>query len=68
MIGNTFLVCSNCGDIKKFRIFSSSFQIVEQSPELGTRTFESGVLPSLRENDTYSQRKKKVVISKEQRD
>ncbi len=53
MIGNTFLACPNCGDIKKFRIFSSSFQIVEQSPELGIRTFESGVLPSLRENDNY---------------
>lgn len=53
MIRNTFLACPNCGNIKKFRIFSSSFQIVEQSPDLGIRTFESGVLPSLRENDTY---------------
>lgn len=53
MIGNTFFVCPNCGEIKKFRIFTSNFQIVEQSPEVGMRTYESGILPSLRENDNY---------------
>ena len=53
MIGNTFLACPNCGDIKKFRIFTSNFQIVEQSPQLGVRTFESAILPCLRENDNY---------------
>jgi len=46
MIGNTFLACPNCGDIKKFRIFTRNFQIVEQSPQLGVRTFESAILPS----------------------
>lgn len=53
MNGSIFLVCPNCGDFKKFRIFTSNFQVVEQSPELGVRTFESGVLPNLRVNDNY---------------
>ena len=53
MITNTFLICPNCGNIKKFRIFTSNFQIVEQFPDVGMRTYESGILPSLRENDNY---------------
>ena len=52
MIANKFFACSQCGNKKKFRVFTSSFRTIEQSPELGIR-IESGVLPNLRENDNY---------------
>ncbi|HHT9136040.1 MAG TPA: hypothetical protein ACFYEK_02220 [Candidatus Wunengus sp. YC60] len=50
---NTFFVCPNCGNDKEFRIFTSSFRDIKQSPELGMRIEESDVLPNLRETDTY---------------
>lgn len=50
---NTFFVCPKCGNDKEFHIFTSSFQAIKQSPELGRRVDESDVLPSLRYNDTY---------------
>ena len=50
---NIFFVCPNCGNVRKFKIFTSNFQVVEQSPETGVRIGESGILPSLRQNDTY---------------
>jgi len=53
MITNTFFVCPNCGNVKKFKVFTSNFQVIEQSPEMGVRVGESGVLPSLRQNDNY---------------
>lgn len=53
MATNTFFACPNCGNVRKFKIFMSNFQIIEQSPETGLRIGESGVLPSLRHNDTY---------------
>ncbi|MBE7445088.1 MAG: hypothetical protein HS132_07515 [Planctomycetia bacterium] len=53
MAKNTFFVCPSCGNVRKFKIFTSNFQVVEQSPETGVRIGESGVLPSLRLNDTY---------------
>ncbi|MBI2471444.1 MAG: hypothetical protein HYV59_09415 [Planctomycetes bacterium] len=53
MIMNTFFVCPNCGNDKEFKIFTSSFQVIRQSPELGKRVVESDVLPSLRQNDNY---------------
>lgn len=53
MSTNTFFVCPNCGNVKKFKIFTSNFQVIEQSPEMGVRIGESGVLPSLRQNDNY---------------
>ncbi len=52
MVANTFFACSQCGNKKKFRVFTSSFRTIEQSPELGVRV-ESGILPNLRENDNY---------------
>jgi DNA-directed RNA polymerase subunit RPC12/RpoP len=52
MIVNTFFICSNCGNRKTFKIFTSNFQIIEQSPELGIR-IEGRVLPNLREKDNY---------------
>ncbi|MCF6154638.1 MAG: hypothetical protein E3K36_05175 [Candidatus Brocadia sp.] len=52
MISNTFFACSKCGNKKKFRVFTSSFRSIEQSPEMGIR-IESGALPNLRENDNY---------------
>ena len=51
MIMNTFFVCPNCGNDKEFKIFTSNFQVIKQSPELGKRIDESDVLPSLRQND-----------------
>lgn len=52
MKANTFFACSQCGNKKKFRVFTSSFLTIEQSTELGVR-IESGILPNLRENDNY---------------
>lgn len=53
MLKNTFFVCPNCSNIKKFRIFTSSFQVIKQSPETGVRIDESNIMPSLRESDNY---------------
>lgn len=50
---NTFFVCPRCANDKEFNIFTSNFQAIKQSPELGKRVDESDVLPSLRHNDTY---------------
>lgn len=50
---NTFFVCPKCGNDKEFNVFTSNFQAIKQSPELGKRIDESDVLPSLRHNDTY---------------
>lgn len=52
MIAKKIFSCSQCGNKKKFRVFTSSFRTIEQSPELGI-LIESGVLPNLRENDNY---------------
>lgn len=53
MLTSTFFVCPNCGNVKIFRIFTSSFQVIKQSSEMGRRTDESDIMPSLRENDNY---------------
>lgn len=53
MMTKKFFVCPHCGNDKEFKIFTSNFQVVRQSPELGIRTEESGALPSLRQNDNY---------------
>ncbi|GJQ22620.1 hypothetical protein BIY37_05705 [Candidatus Brocadia sapporoensis] len=53
MIAKTFFVCPGCGNDKDFKIFTSNFQIIKQSPDLASRTEESGALPSLRQNDNY---------------
>lgn len=53
MMMNTYFVCPNCGNDKEFRIFTSSFQVVRQSPELGKRIDESDVLPNLQQKDNY---------------
>lgn len=53
MIMNTFFVCPTCGNNKEFKIFTSNFQVIKQSPELGKRIDESDVLPNLRHNDNY---------------
>ena len=53
MIINTFFVCPNCGNDKEFRIFTSSFRDIKQSPKLGMRIEESDSLPNLRQADTY---------------
>ncbi len=50
---SAFFVCPDCGNVKKFRIFTSNYQFVNQSPEMGMRIDESNVMPSLRENDNY---------------
>jgi len=48
-----FFVCPNCGGDEKFKIFSSDVQVIYQSPEVGMRTFESCILPNLRQTDNY---------------
>lgn len=53
MIMNTFFVCPHCGNDKEFKVFTSCFQVVKQSPELGKRIAESGFLPNLKQNDNY---------------
>lgn len=50
---NTFFICPNCGNDKEFRIFTSSFRDIKQSPELGIRIEESHSLPNLKETDAY---------------
>ncbi len=52
MMAKKIFSCSQCGNKKKFRVFTSSFRTIEQFPELGVR-IESGVLPNLREKDNY---------------
>jgi len=50
---NNFFVCPNCGNDRKFKVFTSDFQIVLQSPELGICMNKSGKLPNLRHTDNY---------------
>lgn len=50
---STFFGCPNCGNTRKFKIFVSTFQVIEQSPRNKARTNKSGVLPNLRTNDNY---------------
>ena len=50
---NTFFVCPRCGNDKEFKIFTTNFQAIRQSPEIGRRVDESDLLPSLRQNDSY---------------
>ena len=50
---SAFFVCPDCGNVKKFRIFTSNYQVVNQSPEIGTRIDESSAMPSLREDNNY---------------
>ena len=50
---NTFFVCPRCGNNKEFKIFTTNFQAIRQSPEIGRRVDESDLLPSLRQNDSY---------------
>jgi DNA-directed RNA polymerase subunit RPC12/RpoP len=48
-----FFACPNCGNARLFKVFTSSFQVVMQSPDDGTCIGESGILPNLRQNDNY---------------
>ena len=50
---NTFFICPDCGNVKKFRIFTSNYQAVNQSPEMEMRIDESNVMPSLRKDNNY---------------
>jgi len=53
MFASTFFVCPNCGNVKKFRVFTSNVQVISQSSELKTRIEESNVMPNLRGYDNY---------------
>lgn len=53
MGSNKFFVCPNCGNVKNFKVFTSNFQIIIQSPEYGIRMDESEILPNLRQTDNY---------------
>lgn len=48
-----FFACPNCGNIEKFLVFTSNFQLIKQSPEIGSRIYESEVLPNLQQSDNY---------------
>ncbi len=48
-----FFVCPHCGNMKKFKVFTSTFQVILQSPETGICTDKSGILPNLRQTDNY---------------
>ena len=48
-----FFVCPHCGNVKIFKIFSSNFQVIVQSMEMGGRIDESSLLPSLRKADNF---------------
>lgn len=52
-MSNVFFVCPDCGNDKVFKVFTSSFQVVQQSPEIGKRIDESYILPNLRQSDNY---------------
>ncbi len=50
---NTFFICPKCGNDKEFKIFTTNYQDIRQSPDLGMRVDESDFLPSLRQGDTH---------------
>lgn len=53
MITDAFFICPGCGNNKKFKIFTSSFQVIKQAPEIGKRIDESSILPNLQQKDNY---------------
>jgi len=53
MLTNTFFICPKCGNVEKFKVFTSNFQVISQSPELKSRIEESNVMPNLRGYDNY---------------
>lgn len=53
MLTNTFFICPKCGNVEKFRVFTSSVKFISQSSELKMRTEESNVMPNLRGYDNY---------------
>jgi len=53
MTTNIFFVCPHCGNDTEFKIFTSSFRVIKQSPELGICIEESTALPSLRQKDNH---------------
>ncbi|MBM4053866.1 MAG: hypothetical protein FJ264_04160 [Planctomycetes bacterium] len=53
MEANNFFICPVCGNDKECKVFFSSFKSIKQSPLLGMRTEESGILPNLRAADNY---------------
>ncbi len=46
-----FFICPYCGNVKTFKVFTSSYRVVVQSPESSTRIDESSVVPSLNPSD-----------------
>ena len=53
MKAQEFFVCPHCGNTKIFKVFSTSFQVIVQSLEMGGRIDESCMLPSLRKSDNF---------------
>ena len=53
MLTNTFFICPKCGNVEKFRVFTSNVQVVSQSSEFKMRIDESNVMPNLRGYDNY---------------
>ena len=53
MLTNTFFICPKCGNVEKFRVFTSNVKFISQSSELKMRIEESNVMPNLRGYDNY---------------
>ncbi len=53
MLTNTFFICPKCGNVEKFRVFTSTVQVISQSSELKMHIDESNVMPNLRGYDNY---------------
>jgi hypothetical protein len=50
---NKFFGCPYCGNVEKFKIFTSNYQVIKQSQETGMCVDKSGILPNLRQHDNY---------------
>ena len=53
MLTSTFFICPKCGNVEKFRVFTSNVKFISQSSELKMRIEESNVMPNLRGYDNY---------------
>ena len=53
MLTSTFFICPKCGNVEKFRVFTSNVKFISQSSELKMRIEEINVMPNLRGYDNY---------------
>ena len=53
MSEHEFVICPYCGNVKTFKVFTSSYQVVVQTSESKTRIDQSSVLPGSNPSDTF---------------